>query len=274
MCELTCCEFLCLQISVRSMASFAMPGSLQVLLMLLVAISTFDELEARRSFRSRYRGGSYQSAGWDQTEAIISVSVFLGFILLVVVVTILRARCCPDCSLRESVSGCIDNCKCREKRVDHVIFATNVKLKEKPKITRPPVKRHVSELRLEIQTPKQVLEKRDSKTLEKKMSLYESNPMHYRAFMEPPPAYEYIDPKETEKEKQSQFLQKRQRIHRVASELNGDHIQKARIQAQSENSKASPRTALHSKDDMFTTPGGSRRVLRTESAPRMKKVAY
>jgi hypothetical protein len=54
------------------------------------------------------------------------------------------------------MGDCIDNCKC-EKRVEDKLITSKasreVKL-EKLEESRPPVKRHMSELRIEIQTPK------------------------------------------------------------------------------------------------------------------------
>lgn len=74
-----------------------------------------------------------------------------------------------------------------------------------------------------------VLLKRESKELEKNISLYESNPMHYRNFMEPPPAYEYLDPPpETKKQDESDFLQNRQRISRISRMISALRIEKVR----------------------------------------------
>lgn len=74
-----------------------------------------------------------------------------------------------------------------------------------------------------------VLLKRESKELEKNISLYESNPMHYRNFMEPPPAYEYLDPPpETKKQDESDFLQNRQRISRISRTISALRIEKVR----------------------------------------------
>lgn len=78
-----------------------------------------------------------------------------------------------------------------------------------------------------------VLLKRESKELEKNIALYESNPMHYRNFMEPPPAYEYLDPPpETKKEDESEFLQNRQRISRTVSALRIEKVKEAAKKSQ------------------------------------------
>lgn len=86
-----------------------------------------------------------------------------------------------------------------------------------------------------------VLLKRESKELEKNISLYESNPMHYRNFMEPPPAYEYLDPPpETKKQDESDFLQNRQRISRISRTISALRIEKVREEAKKSQEKSAP----------------------------------
>lgn len=86
-----------------------------------------------------------------------------------------------------------------------------------------------------------VLLKRESKVLEKNISLYESNPMHYRNFMEPPPAYEYLDPPpETKKQDESDFLQNRQRISRISRTISVLRIEKVREGAKKSQEKSAP----------------------------------
>lgn len=86
-----------------------------------------------------------------------------------------------------------------------------------------------------------VLLKRESKELEKNISLYESNPMHYRNFMEPPPAYEYLDPPpETKKQDESDFLQNRQRISRISRTISALRIEKVREEATKSQEKSAP----------------------------------
>lgn len=86
-----------------------------------------------------------------------------------------------------------------------------------------------------------VLLKRESKELEKNISLYESNPMHYRNFMEPPPAYEYLDPPpETKKQDDSDFLQNRQRISRISRTISALRIEKVREEAKKSQEKSGP----------------------------------
>lgn len=89
-----------------------------------------------------------------------------------------------------------------------------------------------------------VLLKRESKELEKNISLYESNPMHYRNFMEPPPAYEYIDPPpETKKQDESDFLQNRQRISRISRTISALRIEKVREEAKKSQEKSQEKSA-------------------------------
>lgn len=86
-----------------------------------------------------------------------------------------------------------------------------------------------------------VLLKRESKELEKNISMYESNPMHYRNFMEPPPAYEYLDPPpETKKQDESDFLQNRQRINRISRTISALRIEKVREGAKKSQEKSAP----------------------------------
>lgn len=86
-----------------------------------------------------------------------------------------------------------------------------------------------------------VLLKRESKELEKNISMYESNPMHYRNFMEPPPAYEYLDPPpETKKQDESDFLQNRQRISRISRTISALRIEKVREEAKKSQEKSAP----------------------------------
>lgn len=86
-----------------------------------------------------------------------------------------------------------------------------------------------------------VLLKRESKVLEKNISMYESNPMHYRNFMEPPPAYEYLDPPpETKKQDESDFLQNRQRISRISRTISALRIEKVREGAKKSQEKSAP----------------------------------
>lgn len=86
-----------------------------------------------------------------------------------------------------------------------------------------------------------VLLKRESKELEKNISLYESNPMHYRNFMEPPPAYEYLGPPpETKKQDESDFLQNRQRISRISRTISALRIEKVREEAKKSQEKSAP----------------------------------
>lgn len=89
-----------------------------------------------------------------------------------------------------------------------------------------------------------VLLKRESKELEKNISLYESNPMHYRNFMEPPPAYEYLDPPpETKKQDESDFLQNRQRISRISRTISALRIEKVRKEAKKSQEKSQEKSA-------------------------------
>lgn len=89
-----------------------------------------------------------------------------------------------------------------------------------------------------------VLLKRESKELEKNISLYESNPMHYRNFMEPPPAYEYLDPPpETKKQDESDFLQNRQRISRISRTISTLRIEKVREEAKKSQEKSQEKSA-------------------------------
>lgn len=89
-----------------------------------------------------------------------------------------------------------------------------------------------------------VLLKRESKELEKNISLYESNPMHYRNFMEPPPAYEYLDPPpETKKQDESDFLQNRQRISRISRTISALCIEKVREEAKKSQEKSQEKSA-------------------------------
>lgn len=86
-----------------------------------------------------------------------------------------------------------------------------------------------------------VLLKRESKELEKNICMYESNPMHYRNFMEPPPAYEYLDPPpETKKQDESDFLQNRQRISRISRTISALRIEKVREGAKKSQEKSAP----------------------------------
>lgn len=86
-----------------------------------------------------------------------------------------------------------------------------------------------------------VLLKRESKELEKNISMYESNPMHYRNFMEPPPAYEYLDPPpEIKKQDESDFLQNRQRISRISRTISALRIEKVREGAKKSQEKSAP----------------------------------
>lgn len=101
-----------------------------------------------------------------------------------------------------------------------------------------------------------VLLKRESKELEKNISMYESNPMHYRNFMEPPPAYEYLDPPpETKKQDESDFLQNRQRISRISRTISALRIEKVREEAKKSQEKSQEKSA----------PNG-RRLKRVQSA--------
>lgn len=89
-----------------------------------------------------------------------------------------------------------------------------------------------------------VLLKRESKELEKNISLYESNPMHYRNFMEPPPAYEYLDPPpETKNQDESDFLQNRQRISRISRTISALRIEKVREEAKKSQEKSQEKSA-------------------------------
>lgn len=86
-----------------------------------------------------------------------------------------------------------------------------------------------------------VLLKRESKELEKNISMYESNPMHYRNFMEPPPAYEYLDPPpETKKQDESDFLQNRQIISRISRTISALRLEKVREGAKKSQEKSAP----------------------------------
>lgn len=71
--------------------------------------------------------------------------------------------------------------------------------------------------------------------------MYESNPMHYRNFMEPPPAYEYLDPPpETKKQDESDFLQNRQRISRISRTISALRIEKVREESKKSQEKSAP----------------------------------
>lgn len=74
--------------------------------------------------------------------------------------------------------------------------------------------------------------------------MYESNPMHYRNFMEPPPAYEYLDPPpETKKQDKSDFLQNRQRISRISRTISALRIEKVRVEAKKSHEKSQEKSA-------------------------------
>ena len=116
-----------------------------------------------------------------------------------------------------------------------------------------------------------VLLKRESKNLEKKISLYESNPSHYREFMEPPPAYEYVVPASTEKnqESSSEFLQNRQRISRISrtiSAMRFDQIRETKAANQSGSEQPTqPGGSTSQADPRSGKPPHSRVLVRTRS---------
>lgn len=217
-----------------------------ILLVVLVEIVSFSGVVARRS-RSRRYSSYYSGSGEANTDAIIAVCVILGFFAIIATALILRAKCCPFWSPKEAISDCICGCKCcktnqQNKSKIHIsTLSPTVQLKErkKTKSNWTPVKRHVSDLKIVMQTPKPVLIKRESKEMEKNIALYESNPMHYRNFMEPPPAYEYIDPPpETKKQDESEFLQNRQRISRISRTVSALRIEKAKEEAEKLQNKS------------------------------------
>ena len=116
-----------------------------------------------------------------------------------------------------------------------------------------------------------VLLKRESKNLEKKISLYESNPTHYREFMEPPPAYEYVVPANTEKsqESSSEFLQNRQRISRISrtiSTMRFDQLREAKAANQSASKQPTqPGGSTSRAEPRSGKPPHSRVLVRTRS---------
>ncbi|XP_062593722.1 uncharacterized protein LOC134255224 [Saccostrea cucullata] len=230
------------------------------LFFLLAEIVSFSEGRrgGGRSFRG-YRSSYYSSSGTssgDQTGAYIAVGVILGLMVLIGAVIILKSKCCPYWSPSDVITDCRYKCQQCRKGENKVTIEPSSVQREKRKNTWAPVKRHMAKLRIVMHTPKPVLEKRESKNLEKKISLYESNPTHYREFMEPPPAYEYIDVKETNTNNKSDFLQNRQRISRVVSQMN--LLREKTAQSRQENSmtssdrkaddKSSPNKLVNLKD--------------------------
>lgn len=222
-----------------------------IFLILLVEIVSFSGVAARRysrsaRYRSYYSGSSTEE---DNTVAIIVVCSILGFFAIVTIVLLLRTKYCPFWSPKEAISDCTSDWKCcraeekneRKMHVSAVSPTVQLKEKEKRKSNWAPIKRHMSDLKIVMQTPKPVLLKRESKELEKNISLYESNPMHYRNFMEPPPAYEYLDPPpETKKQDESDFLQNRQRISRISRTISALRIEKVREGAKKSQEKSAP----------------------------------
>ncbi|XP_061195299.1 uncharacterized protein LOC133203544 [Saccostrea echinata] len=201
--------------------------------------------------------------------------------ILIVTVILLRRSCCPYWRPSDLVTDCKYKCQQCQKGDSKVKIEPSSVEREKRKNTWAPVKRHMAELRLVMHTPKPVLEKRESKNLEKKISLYESNPMHYRAFMEPPPAYEYVEVKETDNKNKSGFLQNRQRISRVVSQMN--LLKEKAAQSRQENSMTSSDRKTDDKSlpkhsskkfDKSETSCGSKRLARTHSVPQMARTAY
>lgn len=219
-----------------------------IFLIVLVEIMSFSGVAARRYSRSsRYRSYySGSSSEEDNTVAIIVVCSILGFFAIITIALILRAKCCPYWSPKEAISDCTSGWKCCQKNetkmhISTVSPAGQLKEREKRKLALAPVKRHMSDLKIVMQTPKPVLLKRESKEIEKNIALYESNPMHYRNFMEPPPAYEYLDPPpETKKEDESDFLQNRQRISRISRTVSALRIEKVKEEAKKSQEKSIP----------------------------------
>lgn len=220
-----------------------------IFLIFLVEIVSFSGVAARRFSRSSRYSSYYSGSGEADTEAIIAVCSILGFFAIITIALILRAKCCPYWSPKEAISDCTSGWKCckasqkneTKMHISTVSPTVQLKEREKRKLTLAPVKRHMSDLKIVMQTPKPVLLKRESKELEKNIALYESNPMHYRNFMEPPPAYEYLDPPpETKKEDESEFLQNRQRISRISRTVSALRIEKVKEAAKKSQEKSVP----------------------------------
>nr|XP_022302560.1 uncharacterized protein LOC111110373 [Crassostrea virginica] len=249
----------------------------EIVLIVLILIVNLSDVEGRRSARSsRYRT-SGNSEG-DSTEAIIAASVIFGIIALIAIFVIIRVKCClywsPIESIADFITDCIKCKRCSKKDPKFRFVATSAEKKPKTrqKNTRAPVKKHVGNLRLAMHTPKPVLLKRESKNLEKKISLYESNPsFYYREFMEPPPAYEYVVPASTEKsqESSSEFLQNRQRISRISrtiSAMRFDQIREAKAANQSGSEQPTqPGGSTSQADPRSGKPPHSRVLVRTRS---------
>lgn len=95
----------------------------------------------------------------DNTVAIIVVCSILGFFAIITIALILRAKCCPYWSPKEAISDCTSGWKCCQKNetkmhISTVSPAGQLKEREKRKLALAPVKRHMSDLKIVMQTPK------------------------------------------------------------------------------------------------------------------------
>lgn len=94
--------------------------------------------------------------------AIIVVCSILGFFAIVTIVLLLRAKYCPFWSPKEAISDCVSDWKCcrtgekneRRMHVSAVSPTVQLKEKEKRKSNWAPIKRHMSDLKIVMQTPK------------------------------------------------------------------------------------------------------------------------
>lgn len=95
----------------------------------------------------------------DNTVAIIVVCSILGFFAIITIALILRAKCCPYWSPKEAISDCTSGWKCCQKNetkmhISTVSPAGQPKEREKRKLALARVKRHMSDLKIVMQTPK------------------------------------------------------------------------------------------------------------------------
>lgn len=92
--------------------------------------------------------------------AIIVVCSILGFFAIITIALILRAKCCPYWSPKEAISDCTSGWKCCQKKEETKMHISTVspagqpKEREKRKLALAPVKRHKSDLKIVMQTPK------------------------------------------------------------------------------------------------------------------------
>lgn len=94
--------------------------------------------------------------------AIIVVCSILGFFAIVTIVLLLRTKYCPFWSPKEAISDCTSDWKCcrtgekneRKMHVSAVSPTIQLREKEKRKSNWAPIKRHMSDLKIVMQTPK------------------------------------------------------------------------------------------------------------------------